>query len=116
MKVILFFVCMIICGMSYAEPLPGLVCTEGDIKHIYQGDSDDHTIVYIDGEVYNFVKEHTVGDISFTQFSNDTDPNMLAFLQVDVYEESNGEQYVKLVMMRKAAKQATFGGLCKYED
>ncbi|EPE1232572.1 hypothetical protein ACSGOQ_005847, partial [Escherichia coli] len=68
------------------------------------------------GEVYNFVKEHTVGDISFTQYSNDTDPNMLAFLQVDVYEESNGEQYVKLVMMRKAAKQATFGGLCKYED
>jgi hypothetical protein len=116
MKVILFFVCMFVCGMSYAEPLAALVCTEGNIKHIYQGDSDDHDVVYIDGEVYNFVKEHTVGDISFIQYSNDTDPNVLAFLQVDAYEDSNGEQYVKLVMMRKAAKEASFGGLCKYED
>ncbi|HEA3651070.1 TPA: hypothetical protein RVU01_004693 [Escherichia coli] len=116
MKIILFFVCMLMCGLSYAEPLEGLVCTDGNIKHIYQGDSDNRDIVYIDGQSYTFVKEHTVGDISFTEFSNDTDPNFLAFIEVDVYEDSNGTQYAKLVMMRRGAKETSFGGLCKYKD
>ncbi|EHU8781039.1 hypothetical protein N0S44_000274 [Escherichia coli] len=116
MKIILFFVSMLLCGFVYAEPLEGLVCTDGQIKHIYQGDSYDHDIVYIDGQQYNFVKEHTIGDISFNEFSNDEDPNALAFMEVDLYEDSNGTQYAKLVMMRRGAKETSFGGLCKYKD
>lgn len=113
MKVILFFVCMLVCGMSFAEPLAEITCTEGDVTHIYQGDSEDHSIVYIDGKQYTFVKEHIVGDISFTQFAGVDDPEERAYLQVDMYEGEDAEQYVKLVLMRHGDRQAQFGGLCK---
>ncbi|WAE77384.1 hypothetical protein vBEcoMphAPEC6_02670 [Escherichia phage ph0011] len=116
MKIILFFVSMLVCGLVSAEPLAGVICTDGNTKHTYQGDSYDRDIVYIDGQQYSFVKEHTIGDISFTEYAKDKNPKELAFIEVDLYEDSNGSQYAKLVLMRRGAKETSFGGLCKYKD
>lgn len=116
MKVFLFFICMIFCAVqAHAEPLAKMFCSEGEVQHIYQGDSDDHDIIYIDGSIYNLVKEHTVGDVSFTEYASNVDKNELAFIQVNLEEYADEVQDVKLVLMRKGAGTTEFGGSCVFD-
>ncbi|EON7637016.1 hypothetical protein ABV23_RS00795 [Escherichia coli] len=116
MKVILFFMCIIMCGVSYAAPLAGLLCKENSEQHIFQGDSDDLDIIYIDGIEYTYVKDHTVGDISFTEYAKTGDTDYRAYLQVNMIEGEDGTQEVKLVLKRIGDKEADFGGECTYDD
>lgn len=114
MKGIVLFICILLCGVdfAFAEKLEAQVCTEGNVQHTIQGDSNDHTIIYIDDEVYNFKKQKTIGDIDLTEYSKDNDPEMLAFISVEVYEDAEGQD-VKLVLMRHNSGIAEFGGMCE---
>lgn len=114
MKIVLFLVCMLMCGMSFAEPLASLSCTDGYVQHKVQGDSDDHTILYIDGNVYNIESDKTMGDWSYTRYHKEDDINELAFLTVELYEDES-QQEVKLVLMRHGDHEASFGALCTYD-
>lgn len=116
MKVILFFMCMFMCGISYSAPLAGLICKEDTVQYIFQGDSDDLDIIYIDGIEYTYVKDHTIGDISFTEYAKSGDTDYRAYLEVNLIIDENCEQDVKLVLKRLGDRKADFGGECTYDD
>lgn len=118
MKIILFFIAMIVCGINFADAalISDMTCTDDKgVSHTYKVDNNDLTVAYIDNVAYDYISNYTSGDNDITRYSNENNKQEVAYVAFELYDDGNNVERTnaKLILMNDGESTTTFSAPCK---